>query len=74
MLVQNLGNKCDQPITYASHLLNNVERNYTTTKWEALEMIYTLHKFCHYLLSNKFVFYVDYMALTHLVNKPHLSG
>jgi hypothetical protein len=37
-------------------------------------MVYALHKFCHYLLSNQFVFYVDHMALTYLVNKPQLSG
>jgi hypothetical protein len=30
MLVQNRTKKCDQPITYASRLLNNVEKNYTT--------------------------------------------
>lgn len=31
---------CNQPVTYAFRLLNNVEQNYTTTKWEALAMIY----------------------------------
>jgi hypothetical protein len=70
MLVQNLGNMCNRPITYASRLLNNAELNYTTTKWEALAMIYMQHKFHHYLMGNKFVFYVDHMALTNLVNKP----
>jgi hypothetical protein len=30
-------------------------------------MVFALHKFKHYLLGNKFVFYVDHMAL---VNKP----
>jgi hypothetical protein len=33
-------------------------------------MIFVSHKFKHYLLSNKFVFYVDHMALVYLVNKP----
>jgi hypothetical protein len=36
-------------------------------------MVYALHKFKHFLLGNKFVFYVDHMALEYLVNKPHLS-
>jgi len=36
-------------------------------------MVYALHKFKHFLLGNKFVFYVDRMALVHLVNKPHVS-
>jgi hypothetical protein len=36
-------------------------------------MVFSLHKFRHYLLGNKFVFYVDHMALVYLVNKPHVS-
>jgi hypothetical protein len=37
-------------------------------------MVYSLHKFKHFLLGNKFVFYVDDMALLYLVNKPQVSG
>ncbi len=38
-------------------------------------MVFALHKFRHdYLLGNKFVFYVDHMALVYLVNKPHVLG
>jgi hypothetical protein len=37
-------------------------------------MVYALHKFKHYLLSNKFTFYVDHMALLYLINKPLLIG
>jgi hypothetical protein len=37
-------------------------------------MVFTLHKFRHYLLGNKFVFYVDHMALVYLVNKPQVLG
>jgi hypothetical protein len=33
-------------------------------------MAFTLHKFGHYLLGNKFVFYVDHMALVYLVKNP----
>jgi hypothetical protein len=72
MLAQNPTRKCDQPISYASHLLKLVEQNYTTTKKEALAMVYTLNKYRHYLLGNKFVFYVDHRALVHLVNKPQV--
>jgi hypothetical protein len=32
-------------------------------------MFYALQKFKHVLLGNKFVFYVDHMALVYLVNK-----
>jgi hypothetical protein len=54
--------------------LNNAKKNYTTTEREALSMVYTLHKYHHYLLSNKFVFYVDHMALLYLVKKPQVSS
>ncbi len=37
-------------------------------------MVYSLHKFKHYLLGNWFVFYVDHMALMYLVNKPQVLG
>jgi hypothetical protein len=37
-------------------------------------MGFSLQKFRHYLLGNKFVFYVDHMALVYLVNKPHVLG
>ncbi len=36
-------------------------------------MVFVLHKFRHYLLGNKFVFYVDHMVLVYLVNKPQVS-
>jgi hypothetical protein len=55
---------------YASKLLNLAKKNYIFTKKEALVMVYALHKFGHYLLSNRFLFYVDHMALVYLVNKP----
>jgi hypothetical protein len=35
-------------------------------------MVYVLHKFKHFLLGNKFVFYVDHMVMVYLVNKPHV--
>jgi hypothetical protein len=35
-------------------------------------MVFVLHKFKHYLLGNKFVLYVNHMALVYLVNKPHV--
>jgi len=65
---------CDQPIAYASKLLNNAKKNYTTTNKEALIMVYVLHKFKHYLLGNKFLFYVDHMALLYLIIKLQMLG
>ncbi len=65
--------KYDQPIIYAYRLFNKIKHNYITTKRKALAMVYDLHKFKHTLLGNKFVFYVDHMALVYLVNKSHVS-
>ena len=74
MFAQNPTGKMDQPIACASRLLSKVEKNYTTTEKEALAMVYAVNKFCHYLLGNKFIFYVDHFALQYLVNKPQVSG
>jgi hypothetical protein len=41
---------------------------------EALAMVFALHKFKNDLLGNKFVFYVDHMALVYLVNKSQISS
>jgi hypothetical protein len=32
-------------------------------------MVYILHKILHYLLGNKFVFYIDHKALVYLIYK-----
>jgi hypothetical protein len=56
---------------YSCRLLNFAKKNYITTKKNKI-MVYVLHKFRHYLLGNKFVLYVDHMALMYLVNKPHV--
>jgi hypothetical protein len=70
MLSYKVIGKSDQPIVYASRLLNKTKHNYSTIHKEVLAMVFALHKFKHYLLGNKFVFYVDHMALVYLVNKP----
>jgi hypothetical protein len=40
MLFQNITRKSDQPIVYASRLLNRAEQNYNTTHKKALAMIF----------------------------------
>jgi hypothetical protein len=69
MLSQNLTRKNDRLVVYASRLLNIAKQNYSTTKRKAG---FALHKFKHYLLCNKFVFFVDHMALAYLINKPQV--
>jgi hypothetical protein len=73
MLSLNITQKNDKPIVYASRFLNRAKQNYNTTKREVLVMVFSLHKFKHCLLGNKFIFYVDHMALVFLVNKPQVS-
>jgi len=73
ILAQNLIGKCNQLIAHASQLLNNIEWNYNMIEREALAMVYALHKFCHYLLSNKFILCVDHMALLYSVWKSQVS-
>ena len=64
----------DHPNSYASQKLNSAECNYSTTEHEALGMVFSLHKFRHYLLANPFTFYTDHQALKYLVNKPLHHG
>jgi len=56
MLAQNLNGKCDQPTAYASQLLSSMEQNYTTIERKVLAMVYTLHKFHHYLSTTNLYF------------------
>jgi hypothetical protein len=37
-------------------------------------MVFSLNKFRHYFLDNKFVFYLNHMALVYLVNKSQVLG
>jgi hypothetical protein len=73
-LAQNPTGKIDQLAMYSSRLLNFVERNYTTIERMALAMVYALRKFRHYMLTNRFTFYVEHMALVYLINKPQVSS
>jgi hypothetical protein len=62
MLDQNPNNTIDRPIYYASRLMNNEEKNYTTIEKEALTMIYVVKKLKHYLLGNSFIFFIDHQV------------
>jgi hypothetical protein len=46
----------------------------THEKKKVLAMVFVVHKFKHYLSGDKFVFYVDHMALVYLVSKPKVLG
>ena len=63
----------DLPITFVSQQLNFAKQNYSTMEQEALEMVYSVKKFRHYLLASRFSFFVDHQALLYLVNKTHAT-
>jgi hypothetical protein len=60
MLAQNPDNTIDKLNYYVNQLMIGAKKNYSTTKKEALAMIYVIKKFCHYLLGNNFTFFVDH--------------
>lgn len=60
-------------IPYASKQLTLAERNYSTTKRECLAMVSSVKKFCHYLVCNPVVFFVNHIAIKYLINKAELS-
>lgn len=73
MLLQNPIGKYGQSTRSLSRFLNST-KNYIIMKWEVLAMMYALNKNKHYLLGNKFIFYIDHMALIYLINKPSGSA
>ncbi len=70
MKAQDVTRKHLQPIVCIQITKPCRNQNSNSKKLEALIMMFALHKFRHYLLGNKFVFYVDHMALVNLVLKP----
>ena len=51
-----------------------MERNYSTTEREALDMIYNITKSQQYLLGRKFTFHLDDSTLLYLLHKQALTG
>ena len=74
ILAQPANDSIDHPNVYARRKLNKAERKYSTIERESLGMVFSLHKFRHYLLANPFIFYTDHQALKYLVNKPLHHG
>ncbi|HYT43837.1 MAG TPA: RNase H-like domain-containing protein, partial [Methylomirabilota bacterium] len=55
-----------QYIGFMARSLSPSERNYSTTKWELLAVIFALKKFHQFLWGNPFTLYTDHKALTYL--------
>ena len=54
--------------------MSPAEKKYTTTKREALAVVYACKKFQYYLLKYRIVFHTDHDSFKYLVNKLDLSG
>ncbi|XP_073137056.1 uncharacterized protein [Henckelia pumila] len=75
VLGQKVG-KASHVIYYASRILNDVQRNYSTTEKELLAVVFSSEKFCSYLLGAKVVVHSDHAPLRFLMaekeEKPRL--
>ncbi|XP_052116478.1 uncharacterized protein LOC127746631 [Arachis duranensis] len=58
-------------IYYASKVLNEAQKNYTTTEKELLAVVYAFDKFRSYLIGSKIVVYTDHATLKYLMSKQN---
>ncbi len=57
-------------ICYASKMLDDAQKNYTTTEKELLVVVFALEKFRSYLIgTEKIIVYIDHTAVRHLMHK-----
>ena len=56
-------------VYYASKILSEAQRNYTTTENELLAVVYALDKFIVYLVGSFIVIFTDHSALKYLLTK-----
>ncbi|WKA13133.1 hypothetical protein VitviT2T_030464 [Vitis vinifera] len=56
-------------IYYVSKMLNEAQRNYTTTKKELLAIVFALDKFCAYLVGSFIVVFTDHSTLKYFLTK-----
>jgi hypothetical protein len=61
--------KIPHAIYYASKTLSEAQLNYTTIEKELLVVVFSLDKFCSYLLGSKVIIFTDHAALRHLLLK-----
>lgn len=60
-------------IYYASTTLDSAQVNYSTTEKELLVIVFTMEKFCSYLLGTKVIVFSDRVALKYLLKQKMSS-
>ncbi|RDX73506.1 Retrovirus-related Pol polyprotein from transposon 17.6, partial [Mucuna pruriens] len=66
--------EADKPmhvIAYASRTMDPTKLHYTTIEKELLAIVFSLDKFCSYLLGSKIFMFSDHAALIFLLKKPN---
>ena len=66
VLTQNVGDKLDKPVAFASVKLTPTQRNWATVEKEAFACIWALKKYHRWLFRNKVTIYSDHNPLTFL--------
>ena len=56
-------------VYYTSRILNSAQMNYSTTEKELLAIVFTLDKFCAYLIGFPITIFIDHVALKYLLSK-----
>ena len=64
----------DEKVAYASRVLEDHKRLYSTTKKEMLAMVYAIKHFCHYLYGRPFTIRTDHNALKWLQSFKEPEG
>ena len=73
ILEEHINNK-QHVIYYSSRTLNDAQVNNTTTEKEFLAVVFTLEKFCPYLLGTKTTIFTDHPALRYLMLKKGVKA
>ncbi|XP_026416772.1 uncharacterized protein LOC113312231 [Papaver somniferum] len=74
LLAQEDGEGTEHPIYYFSRNLSDAELRYPKAEKTFLDLIHSIQKFRHYLLSNKVVLISRYDPVKLLLSKPALIG
>lgn len=74
VLSQEQDDQSIRPIAFASRTLQPHERNYGTSEFEALGVVWAVRHFRHYLYGHRCTVFTDHEALKSLLNTPHPSG